>query len=147
MPYSFADRMRHWENLIATVSTNQPELAGLADLSEQLEAEMEAAKDANVRQAASKAAKQQASRDLEGSLFRGTDLAYRLRTGIQTQYGFRSEKLTEFGMRVTRSRKTASQQQAPEPEPPVLEAQASEAKAPESKKKAPPAATTKVKSQ
>jgi hypothetical protein len=140
--------MLHWENLIATVSTNQPELGGLVDLSEQLEAEMEGAKDATVRQAAAKAAKQQARKDLLGFLFRGTDLAYRLRTGIQTQYGFRSEKLTEFGMRVTRSRRAASQEEAPEqPEPPVVEAQAPEAKALESKKKAPPAATTKVKSQ
>ena len=36
---SFADFVEHWEYLIATVRSNQPELAGLVDLCEQLEAE------------------------------------------------------------------------------------------------------------
>jgi hypothetical protein len=140
--------MRHWEYLIASVGSNQPELSGLENLSEELEAEMEGAKDANLRQATAKAEAQQASRDREGFLFRGTELAYRLRAGIQTQYGFRSEKLVEFSMRPTRSRSTPKQEPGSgQPEPPVVEAQAPETKAPESKKKAPPAATTKVKSQ
>jgi hypothetical protein len=134
---SFVDRMGEWEYLIARVTANQPDLENLQEVREQLETEMAGAKEANQRQATYQALAQQATRDQEGSLARGTDLANQLRNGIRARYGPRSEKLSEFGLRVLRKRKTS-----PEEKP------ASEEAKPEGEKKsAPPEATTEAKPQ
>jgi hypothetical protein len=104
---SFADVMTDWEKLLATVAANKDELLFIDGYKQQLEVEMAGAKTASLRQSASQADSQQASRDLEGFLTRGSDLASRMRTGIKTQYGIRGEKLKEFGLKVFRGRKKA----------------------------------------
>ncbi|HEY2290860.1 MAG TPA: hypothetical protein VGM86_09185 [Thermoanaerobaculia bacterium] len=99
---AFADIITGWQKLLATVTANKDDLQSLDSYRQQLEAEVTAAQEANLRQSTSQAGAQQATRDLEGSLTRGHDLADKLRFGIKSRYGKRSEKLTEFGLKVFR---------------------------------------------
>jgi len=99
---SFADTMADWDKAIASTENNLTELPHLAELRTQLIAARDGAKQANLRQAAAKAEKQQASRDLEDFLERGGDLFTRLRNGIRMQYGLKGEKLSEFRMQPRR---------------------------------------------
>ena len=117
---SFAGVMTDWEKLLTTVTVNKEDLQYLDGYRQQLEIEMAGAKDANVRQSAGQAAAQQASRDLEGFLTRGHDLAERLRAGVKIKYGKRNEKLKEFGLKVFRGlkRKVTNVKPPPQIEPP-----------------------------
>jgi hypothetical protein len=99
---SFADVITDWQKLLATVAANKEDLQSLDSDRQQLEAEVTTAKEANMRQSASQAAAQQATRDLESSLKRGHNLADQLRFGIKARYGKRNEKLKEFGLKVFR---------------------------------------------
>jgi hypothetical protein len=99
---SFADIATGWERLITTVVNNKDDLQILEPYRSQLETELAGARTANIRQAAAQAEAQQATRDLEGALTRGKDLAERLRTGIISRYGRRSEKLAEFRIKPLR---------------------------------------------
>jgi hypothetical protein len=103
-----------WENLAVTVEVNAHELAYLAETRTQLVFNMDSAKAASIRQAAFKSQFQQATRDLEGFLTQGRDLATRLRNGIRTQYGLKSEKLVEFGLQPRRKR-TRTKKEEPGP--------------------------------
>jgi hypothetical protein len=100
-----------WDNLAATVEANAVELAYLTETRTQLLVTLEAAKTANVRQAALLAQYQQATRDLEKLLSEGGDLATRIRNGIRTQYGLKSEKLTEFGLQPRRKRSRSKKEE------------------------------------
>lgn len=131
---SFADVITDWEKLLATVTANKDDLQSLDSYRQQLEAEVAGARSANMRQSAAKAETQQSTRDLEGSLQRGRELAEKLRMGIKIRYGKRSEKLTEFGLKVFRpggKKKSATtvkpqpqagQPQGASPPPPVTKA-------------------------
>lgn len=99
---SFADLMTEWEKLLATVVANKDDLQAFDGYRQQLEAEVTAARAANLRQSAALAEAQQATRDLEASLKQGHELADKLRFSIKGRYGKRSEKLTEFGLKVFR---------------------------------------------
>jgi hypothetical protein len=99
---SFADTMTDWDQLIASTENNLAELPHLTELRNQLIVARDGAKEANLRQAAFKAQRQQASRDLEGFLERGGDLFTRLRNGVRMQYGLKGEKLAEFRMQPRR---------------------------------------------
>ena len=105
---SHADLVTHFENLTTSVAANKEDLAHLQDLGTQLAAETVGAKASLVRQSTQKAEVQQTTQDLQGFIARGTDLATRLRTGVRSKYGNRSEKLTEFEVRPLRKRRTAS---------------------------------------
>jgi hypothetical protein len=105
---SFADIATEWERLIATVVNNKDDLQALEPYRSQLETELVGARTANIRQATAQAEAQQATRDMEGFLTRGKDLAERLRTGIISRYGRRSEKLAEFRIKPLRPKKKAA---------------------------------------
>src|SRR4051812_45872007 len=113
---SFADVMRGWEKLVASTTANKDELPHIDAYRQQLELEMAGAKAASVRQASLNAEVQQSTRDLEGFLQRGSDLAVRMRSGIRTKYGNHAEKLTEFGMKPFRKRKKATTVEKPPPQ-------------------------------
>lgn len=100
---SFADVITDWQKLLATVAANKDDLQFIDNYRQQLEAEVAGAKEANMKQSAAQAEAQQATRDLEGFLKRGSDLADQLRFGIKTRYGKRNEKLKEFGLKVFRA--------------------------------------------
>jgi hypothetical protein len=117
---AFADVMTEWEKLLTTVAANQADLPHVDAYRQQLEIEVAGAKAANVRQLAAQAEAQQASRDLDGFLSRGRDLANRIGTGIKSKYGIRSEKLKEFDIKVFRGKKKSSTTKPPpQVEPPT----------------------------
>jgi hypothetical protein len=117
---AFADVMTEWEKLLTTVLTNKEDLLYVDGYRQQLEIEMTGAKAASVRQSAAQAEAQQASRDLEGFLKRGHDLANRIGTGVKSKYGIRAEKLKEFGLKVFRGKKKSSTvKPPPQVEPPT----------------------------
>jgi hypothetical protein len=129
---SHADLVTHFENLTTSVAANKDDLAHLQDLGTQLAVETAGAKAALVRQSTQRAEAQQTTQDLQGFIARGKDLATRLRTGVRSKYGNRSEKLTEFEVRPLRKRKAPTTKAKTAEAPPNLEEE----------KMTPPAATT-----
>jgi hypothetical protein len=105
---SYAEFFRGWERLSEKVLANKDDLAQLEPYRAQLEAELAGAKEANSRQVFHQAEASQATRDLEGFLGRGNDLAVRINDGIRFTYGNRAEKLKEFGLNPRRPRKNRS---------------------------------------
>ncbi len=140
---SFADTITEWEKLLATVAANKDDLQSLDNFRQQLEAEVATARTANLRQSAALAEAQQATRDVEGSLQRGHDLADKVRFGIKARYGKRSEKLTEFGLKVFRG--GGKKKSATGTPPPGGSSQG--ASPPPQGSSPPPAVTTKTASQ
>ncbi len=116
---AFANVMTEWEKLLTTVTANKDDLPHIDAYRAQLEIEVAGAKAANIRQSAAQAEAQQASRDVDGSLKRGRDLANRIGTGIKSKYGIRSEKLKEFDIKVFRGRKKATPKPPPQVDPPT----------------------------
>ncbi len=118
---SFANLMGTGEHLLVTIQANSADLAQLEETRVQLAATMDVAKAASVRQDTAKALVQQATRDLEKAMADTRELVTRLRNGIRTKYGLRSEKMTEFGMQPRRAPvrkpKEAKEKPAPVPQP------------------------------
>lgn len=118
---SFAALMGTGEHLLVTVQANSADLAHLEETRLQLAGAMDVAKAASVRQDAAKALVQQATRDLEKAMAETRELITRLRNGIRTKYGLRSEKMTEFGMSPRRAPvrkpKEVKEKPAPVPQP------------------------------
>src|SRR3982750_1292685 len=141
---TFANVITDWEKLLATVVANKDTLQSLDGYRQQLEAEVTAARAANLRQFTARAESQQATRDLESSFERGHNLADKLRLGIKSQYGKRSEKLTEFGLKVLRK---GARKKKSTTEPPPPEGGSSQGTSPPPQGASPPPATPKAASQ
>jgi hypothetical protein len=94
-----------WEQLLAGVEANREELQHVDVYRAQLDEEMKDVRAALSRRAALHAESLQATRDIQSFATRGGDLAVRIRAGIWLQYGPRSEKLVEFGMKPSRKRR------------------------------------------
>ncbi len=105
---SFADYVVQWEKLLKSLEANQADLPFLADLRSQLVRVVDGLKAATVQQDMFRSQSQQTSRDMEGFLDLGRDLATRLRNGVRTQYGVRGEKLLEFDMKPRRQKLRAA---------------------------------------
>ena len=99
---TFAEYVVQWEKLLKSIEANQTDLPFLADSRSQLVRVVEGLKAAIVRQDMFRSQSQQTTRDMEGFLDQGRDLATRLRNGVRTQYGVRGEKLLEFDMKPRR---------------------------------------------
>ena len=95
---------KDWDTLVITTEANKEDLGFLESLRTDLTTELGGLREASIRQKTFKAQVQQATRDIEGHLSRGVDLANRLRNGLRMSYGIKGEKLTEFGMKPRRSR-------------------------------------------
>lgn len=110
---SYADYIRHWGQIDDRIKVN-PEMAPFEPLRAQLEIERAGLIDATNRQAALKFETQDTTREIDGHVARGRDLATRLRDAIRAQYGREDEKLTEFGLNVRRptARKAAAKARA-----------------------------------
>lgn len=111
------------QQLNAALAANTADLGHLEGSRELFEALVIHAQELNQEQAALKATKQQASRQLESVLTKGLRMANILRLGVKAHYGIESEKLAEFGMQPFRGRKVALAP-APgseNPEPPTTE--------------------------
>jgi hypothetical protein len=104
------------ERLVAALNDNSAELPHLDGSRAALAELLEQARSAFGDQAVHTAAKQAASRQLEGSLTEGLRLATVLRLAVKAHYGIRSEKLAEFGIQPFRGR-PAPVVEAPAPPP------------------------------
>jgi hypothetical protein len=115
---TFAALMGAGDHLLVTVQANGADLAHLDEARLQLAVSMEVAKAVSVRQDTVRSLFQQATRDLDKAMADTQELVTRLRNGIRTKYGLRSEKLTEFGMQPRRAPvRKAKQKPAPVPQP------------------------------
>lgn len=115
---SYADYIRHWGHIDARIKAN-PDLVIFETMRAQLEAERLGLVEATSRQSTLKSQSQKASRDIDGHVARGRDLATRLHDAIRAHFGRTAEELTEFGLNPRRPRKPIPE--APPPLPPPVE--------------------------
>ena len=98
---SYADYIKHWGELTAAIAA-APALEFLDQQRGLLEQELQALIAANLRQANLKSQAQSATRDMEGCVKRGSDMATRLRDGVRAYYGRTAEQLVGFRMQPRR---------------------------------------------
>jgi hypothetical protein len=101
---SYADYNRHWGQIDDRIKAN-PEMAPFEPLRAQLEIERLGLVEKMNLQAARKSEAQDTTREIDGHVARGREIATRLRDAIRAQYGRDDEKLTEFGLNVRRPTK------------------------------------------
>jgi len=112
---SLATTIRQWERLIAASESNAAELDYLVEEREKLRAMVERVKQLKSKQLELTAAKQQVSRDLDAAKEGGREIAVRMRYGIKTRYGYKGEKLVQFGLKPRRAyRKKPRKGETPE---------------------------------
>lgn len=112
---SVAKTILQWERLIAASESNSAELDYLATEREELHKMLERLKELKQEQDALTAKKQQVTRDLDAAKEGGREIAVRMRYGIKTRYGYKSEKLIQFGLKPRRvSRKKPRKGEKPE---------------------------------
>jgi hypothetical protein len=96
--------LARWERLLAAAEANRKDVPYLKACRVQLGAEMDYVKALRDRKSALQAEIRQATQDLRVFVGRGKDLASRIEAGARAHYGIRSEKLTEFGIKLRRRR-------------------------------------------
>lgn len=111
---SYGDHMSAWDRLVASLENNSQDFGHLRRELDILKEALTEAREAKHRQIMLRAASQQASRDLDTAMEKANEIAVRLNKGILTQYGYRSEKLVEFGLRPWRPRRPKAAPEAPE---------------------------------
>lgn len=109
---SYAGHIKHWGELTAAIAAI-PELSFLDQQRELLEQELQGLIEANLRQATLKSQAQVATRDLEGCVKRGADMATRLRDGVRAYYGRTADQLVGFRMQPRRPGVTAKEPPTP----------------------------------
>jgi hypothetical protein len=107
-----------WERLLASLEANSKDFPQLETYRAQLAAMLQTAREAASQQAAMAASKQEASQRLQSMLVEGRKMATFLRNGVRRQYGDKSEKLVEFGLKPFRSRPRVVAQVAKPPASP-----------------------------
>jgi len=107
MPRSRADIVLEWEKLSAAYKANQPGLAGLEPVIQELDTLQAEVRTLGIQQDAQQAAVQQTTKEIEERVARGTLLATRVRSAAKAIYGTRTEKVLEFGVRPFRKRTRA----------------------------------------
>jgi hypothetical protein len=119
--FTFSKTVTDWEMLMNAVIANADDLAHLEPVRTELAAVLQRAKELGAQQDRILSESQQTSRVIEETLTRGDALAARLRAGVRSKYGYKSEKLTEFQLRPFRRRSRAAepppQPEAPAPDP------------------------------
>jgi hypothetical protein len=117
---TFSKTVTDWEMLATTVANNAADLAHLEATRLELTSVLEEVMGLGVQQDRMQSESQQASRELDELMRKGEALAARLRAGIRSQYGYKSEKLTEFQLRPIRRRsRTTDPEPPPSPEAPA----------------------------
>jgi hypothetical protein len=115
---TFSKTVTDWELLATTVAANAGDLEYLEPTRVELVAVLQTAMALGVQQDRQQAEAQQTSRVIEETLRRGEALAARLRAGVRSKYGYKSEKLREFQLRPL-GRRSRVQEPAPQPEAPA----------------------------
>src|SRR5215210_28230 len=100
---SVADHSLEWFHLVNSVEADIPD-AFLRELLFELRHVRETILQLETERMALTARRQQITKDMNALKNRGRTLAARVRSGVRTQYGYDSEKLTEHGMRPRRRR-------------------------------------------
>lgn len=108
-----------WQRLATALLTNAAELGHLEASRLMLEQLLARALEISERQASLRAAKQEATRELQEVLASGQRLTIMLRQGLKQFYGPRAEKLTHFDVQPFRGRKPkpAEGPEVPTPDP------------------------------
>jgi hypothetical protein len=104
-----------WRRFIEALLTSGVELGHLGASRELLEQLLARAEEVAERQASLRAAKQEATRELQEILANGQRLLTMLRFGLKQHYGPHSDKLTHFGMQPFRRRRPAAVVEEPAP--------------------------------
>ena len=101
---TYAGILGEWQRLLVSLTANSEALTNLEGLRLKLESVLERAVALTKEQAATKAAKQQASKDLRALIPEGRRLATLLQRGVREHFGPRAEKLAEFNLQPFRGR-------------------------------------------
>lgn len=117
---TFSKTVTDWRLLIDAVTVNAAELPYLEPVREELTLVLGDALELGVQQDRVQSEAQMTSRAIEETLRRGEALAARLRAGVRSQYGYKSEKLTEFQLRPA-ARNSRVVEPPPQPEAPAPE--------------------------
>jgi hypothetical protein len=111
---SYADHIKEWEELSASLAAIASELPHLDPQRTALERFLEEARALTLQQANFQAGKQKTSVQLRQVMSGGMKVATALRVNLKQIYGNRSEDLVKFGIQPFRGRKAKP---APEPTP------------------------------
>jgi hypothetical protein len=103
---TYAGKLGDWQRILATLAANAADLPHLEIPRVQLAAFLSQAVEIKQQQAASRAAKEAASLQLQTAIVDGQRLAALLRQAVRQHYGPRSPKLAEFNLKVFRGRTT-----------------------------------------
>jgi hypothetical protein len=116
---SFAHETQRWGQLTIATQDNVDILPPhVGDQGEELGGLLSQARTLNNQQDYHAANLHQTTRDLNDVMALGREVANRLRSGLRSSLGPRSEKLTEFGIRPFRSRTRPPAAPVPPPPPP-----------------------------
>ncbi|HEX6898830.1 MAG TPA: hypothetical protein VF789_03915 [Thermoanaerobaculia bacterium] len=113
---TYAGMLGEWQKFLAAMDAN-PDLASMAEWRNKLANLLAQGVEISQQQAAMAASKQEKSKQLQALLTDGNRLVTGMRKMIADRYGFRAEKLTEFGIPPFRSRPRKAKP-TPEPENP-----------------------------
>lgn len=122
---SIAQSLVAWENALANVKANAPDLPNLAVYTVELEKVLASAKDLSAQLESQIGKKQQLGKDRQTLMKAGTVAVARLRAALKAHYGFDSERLIDYGAKPVRPRarktglvKKPGKTPAPEATPP-----------------------------
>lgn len=117
---TYAGVMGSIQQLSTAVAANSAELPHLEGARQRLDTLLAQAQENAKTQAALKASKQEASKQLRTLVIESQRVANAVRALLKEHYGLRSEKLAEFGLQPFRGRTRKAKPAAPgAPEPPV----------------------------
>jgi hypothetical protein len=111
------ERIARWKVMTAGLGPRLGDLPLLTDLHTELVSIILQSEDLDVRHEALKAETREINRVRDDLATRGDELRSRLAATLQTVYGFRSEKLIEFGIQPRRVRGRDRQQRKPRAQP------------------------------
>jgi hypothetical protein len=111
------ERISRWKVITVGLKPLLPEMPHVVDLHGQLTQAITQSEDLNARSEALRSEAQDVNRQRDDLARTGDDLRQRLGAALRTQYGFKSEKLIEFGLNPRRARGKAKKTPAPAPTP------------------------------
>ena len=109
---SLADMVTDWETLLKNVADAATELPNIESYKAPLEQLLPRAKDGIALSHARRGLKQQETKELRALMNQGKEAAEKLRSAIKAQFGRKSERLVQFGMRPSRGRKKSAKAKA-----------------------------------
>lgn len=114
-PTSIPDFTDDWQQLLGAYVANASELQSVESLSQELTTTLAELQELGVQEKASRSERQQFTKRRQEAMARGKELASRLRAGVKSVYGPKSEKLVEFGVKPFRRRTRKEKEPQPAP--------------------------------